>query len=943
MRSYLLTIIALSLIYLQMPIFSQDKKLLDEFKIKRESVFEFESKPKISRNGDSVTIEFTTKSFCDVTVAIENTDGNIVCHLASGVLGSNAPLPFQKDSKQQKIVWDGKNDSGVYLNDKNSLVIRVSLGLKAQFEKPLFWEPKKRISQVIPQIRANEEGVFVFEGFGTDHLRFYDREGNYVRTVYPFSATKLNEVQGLDWYIYPQDEKKLPLKKGTQETTLLTSGTSGIVFHSYKLGNGVGAYAMDVRNKQIALAGIKLNRLSTDGTSGGNKIYGPDVYALKQPNIKFDLQGPTWVPPTSLAFSPDAKWLYLAGYSWPDVGCHPGVMRMEYNSEKSPEIFVGAMDLAKSGSEDNQFKCATSVDCDSEGRVYVTDYMNDRIQIYSPEAKLLKSISTPKPALVRIHRKTNEIYCFSWGMMNQILTPPAYGSPKVKPTLIVFGAFANPEKINEISLPIPEQFSYVLGHGAARWPVLYTAEIDSWSTPTTIWLGKEAVNNQTFGVASGNGGQTQGYTGRGIQIFKINKDKLEKISDFGEDAAKSIVRTKPPAYMSQKLYVNPKNHKLYVAEGNEDTDKSTNELLEIDPDSGKINIIKLPFAAEDLCFDLEGMIYLRTHTEVARFDPNGWRDVPWDYGEERSALAGTKIDANSVLVLPAEKPVTFHQNGMWINPKGHLTISCTNYMVEYKKNIEGNAGLPKSKGVKGKYLPQLYAGRARWNEIHIWDKHGKIIYEDAFPGLHIHEGLAIDKNDNLYAMASAYRTGYFNQLTGTLIKASPKKAIIYTDGTELQLSSEAKPKRPQDMRNSWIEKNDWLYGGVGFMGQNFPAPTTCDCCRTRFTLDLFDRPFAPEIGHHSVAVLDTNGNLILRIGQYGNESDGKPLVPNPLIKNPTSIGGDEVAIFYNAYLATDTDKRLFLADIGNSRITSVKLDYHANEIVSLKEVASEQK
>jgi hypothetical protein len=127
------------------------------------------------------------------------------------------------------------------------------------------------------------------------------------------------------------------------------------------------------------------------------------------------------------------------------------------------------------------------------------------------------------------------------------------------------------------------------------------------------------------------------------------------------------------------------------------------------------------------------------------------------------------------------------------------------------------------------------------------------------------------------------------------------------------------------------------------MGQNFPAPTTCDCCRTRFTLDLFDRSFAPEVGHHSVAVLDTSGNLILRIGQYGNESDGKPLVPNPLIKNPPSIGGDEVAIFYNAFLATDTDRRLFLADIGNSRITSVKLGYIAEEKVNLKDIASEEK
>jgi hypothetical protein len=42
-------------------------------------------------------------------------------------------------------------------------------------------------------------------------------------------------------------------------------------------------------------------------------------------------------------------------------------------------------------------------------------------------------------------------------------------------------------------------------------------------------------------------------------------------------------------------------------------------------------------------------------------------------------------------------------------------------------------------------------------------------------------------------------------------------------------------------------------------------------------------------------------------------------------------------LFHGAYLATDTDKRLFIADPGNARILSVKLDYHATERVPLRE------
>jgi hypothetical protein len=38
------------------------------------------------------------------------------------------------------------------------------------------------------------------------------------------------------------------------------------------------------------------------------------------------------------------------------------------------------------------------------------------------------------------------------------------------------------------------------------------------------------------------------------------------------------------------------------------------------------------------------------------------------------------------------------------------------------------------------------------------------------------------------------------------------------------------------------------------------------------------------------------------------------------------------------YLAVHTDHRLFAADIGNYRILSMKLDYHAEENVALKDV-----
>ncbi len=80
---------------------------LDEFKVKREEVFEFAQRPQVARDGDKVTIRFASKGYCDATMAIEDEQGRIVRYLASGVLGPNAPDPFQKNSAGLSPVFWG--------------------------------------------------------------------------------------------------------------------------------------------------------------------------------------------------------------------------------------------------------------------------------------------------------------------------------------------------------------------------------------------------------------------------------------------------------------------------------------------------------------------------------------------------------------------------------------------------------------------------------------------------------------------------------------------------------------------------------------------------------------------------------------------------------------------------------------------------------------------
>jgi len=166
--------------------------------------------------------------------------------------------------------------------------------------------------------------------------------------------------------------------------------------------------------------------------------------------------------------------------------------------------------------------------------------------------------------------------------------------------------------------------------------------------------------------------------------------------------------------------------------------------------------------------------------------------------------------------------------------------------------------------------------------------------------------------------------------------------VLVKEGAQVPLPKSDYPKRPIDVSSApqgpaWFQDAEWLYGGVGYGGKN--PGNGCACWNARFTLDEFARSFAPEVDRYHVAVLDKAGNLILRIGQYGNVDDGKPLVARGGPAKPRSIGGDEVALYHAPYLATDTDHRLFIADPGNSRILSVGLGYYATEKVALKDVS----
>jgi hypothetical protein len=310
-----------------------------------------------------------------------------------------------------------------------------------------------------------------------------------------------------------------------------------------------------------------------------------------------------------------------------------------------------------------------------------------------------------------------------------------------------------------------------------------------------------------------------------------------------------------------------------------------------------------------MVFDLKGYAYLRRGgSMIVRYElrtDGTWREVPFDYGEERPGVI-------SALILRGGDG--HHQGGLWVAPNGNIAVA---YYT-----------------VRG-WKPQIYRGRVKRNVIiSIFDRYGKIVKHDALSGIPRYlDGLFLDRDGNLYAACDGHRHGYFGRRAGTLVKCRPGTRLL---GERTPVPLGAKPKRPQETDGSWWEDAEWFYGGIGYTGK---LGGGCNCPHYRPTHDYFARTFVPETQHYSVAVLDSGGNLIMHIGQYGNADDGVPLVNDKKVEGwkPRSIGSDEVGLFYPAYLATHTDRRLYIADPGNARLLSVKLDYHTEERIRISE------
>ena len=446
----------------------------------------FAARPAAKAEGDQVRIEFAVEKATDVAVEVLDDKGKVVRHLAAGMLGPYAPEPLAKDKLAQSLLWDKKDDDGKPVAGACKLRVGLGLGVKHAGEYGGGYQPIEglpwdgRNIDNLKAIACGPDGTVYMRGGFFDtmrdrhpHLVALDKDGNYLREVYPPPAKLVPEktpgmptVKLADGSVIPQVgswwDLFIPAMTTTKQMAVTPDG------HLL-----ISTVAPDYVTERRALL-----KLGTDGSIP------KDAWGLKLPP-GMDTLG------FSLAASLDSKALYVSGLATtrPTKPLH-AVYRLELDGSNKYALFFGEEGVA--GGDDQHLKDPAGVAVGKDGVVCIADYGNGRVLAVKPDGTLLTKAKADKPFAVAADPKSGAFYALSAEMGKDGVV--------VNRRLTKFSA----ELQELVSVEVAVQVAFGYGRIAARFGGL---GISLAGDKPVLWLGctsePDGCNGYPFGFGYG--------------------------------------------------------------------------------------------------------------------------------------------------------------------------------------------------------------------------------------------------------------------------------------------------------------------------------------------------------------------------------------------------------------------------------------------------------
>jgi sugar lactone lactonase YvrE len=804
----------------------------------------------VVKDGDGLAISFTLAASTDVEVAVLDSRGSIVRHLAAGVLGGKSPPPAPlKASLEQKLAWDGKDDFGKKAAG-GPYKFRVRAGSGVKFGRFIGDDPYS--FGRIDSLAVDEDGrlyISAYEGGlnqNMDTLRVFEPDGTYRRTLIPFPADL--KPERIDAVAAWNDKRQAFFPKNTRSQ----------MPEFYPWGAKVQIVSASTPNGIVLTHGTDVFRMDIDG---GN-VRGPFPMWSKATK----LENPAWNVP-QLAVSADGRFIYYSNVAgtkykpkdvndfnpnWPQGRIYRQDTQKKGDPEKFFDLTLPDWEKSKYWLPDawNKRTAAYGITLDARGHLHVCDLVNQEIVEVDPDGKKVGATKAPWPERIHVEPKTGDYYAICR------LDKPKDGV--VLKELLKISGRGDKAKI-VARLPLKERG---LGDASA--------------------LGR--IEGQPVLWVAGGG------------TLLCVKDKGESL-----EVMPSGFNPQPRGQQDwNRIAVDSERDEVYTSDGG-------SLLFRYDGKTGKGGPLMRdgkPFQGVDLAVGYDGYLYIRTGPSFAgpleRFDrdlkpvpfgsgthvlspyiysrygvgncekglgvgPNGETYINFMYGWNKYFIAGFGSDGKPIAgdylkgKIPTKEGKVEQAKGLDSAVIGPIPASCGGIRVDLAGNI--------------------YLG------LRLWPKDSKLPEELA-------------KNQ-------AYATW-----TGSIVKFGPKGGTVI--GAVKEDDPPNKQKGLDTEQRMTVTGALAIYPGIApFSGGGYGGGGSACVCRVpRFDLDRFGRIVYTNAVTGSVAVIDNAGNLIVDFGAYGNfdsqyvpagTKDKKPLVATPAIPLawPTGAGFGKDCMYVN--------------------------------------------
>lgn len=898
----------------------------------------FTKKPAVTRDGDRVKIEFTVSRETDVAVYIENASGEIIRHLAAGLLGKNPPEPLMAGTLGQSVVWDGKDD-----DDKKAeggpFKVRVGLGLSAHYAgMPFNDRSGPNLLGAVVGLAAGPDGrIFVMDDrgawlqWGGYAVHVFRRDGTYEKTIKPFPSNlpveKLkatgafkNDRGYLNPVIFrPHSLTFYPFVDVPARQMAVTSDGRLMltVAPYYRPGNA------PYRGLTAHLAAIDL-----EGGLPGDRYAGP---ALGDKLIYQEQDSSAGKDPR-LAVSSDGKCVYVVNVGQQAGKAHPAVYRVPLQAMGPASVFFGDKDAP--GNDEKHLNGPLGLAADGQGNLLVADYANNRIVVLKEaDASFVGSFPVEGPEWVGVHPKTGAIYVHS----EKVLKRSGGGVvASAEDSVVKFSGWKDAKEVARLKMPAREGGSYFRGWSFA---------LDGSAEPAVLWVGR-------------------GFAGRTPALLR-SEDRGAAFGDLAPAGAMVGV-------LSRNATADPLRRKVFFLVDGQPTliEEASGKVRRVSVQNGPGTFGGYP----SYRLDRDGNYYaagpgggLWKCNAEGKFVPfPAWANEP----KAKGHLYGTPVkyadrDAGQ-WHLPGSHGNSGWERDFGVDRRGDIYVMIRGMTYHGLMHVEayGQDGSSKRTAIYG--VSDGYLGPKI-------DPRGNLYVMAAIKSVGQRFPAELTPSLSDAALVSGYSIkpaqGWNDYLYGSIVKFPPAGGnFLFPADKHLGAPCAEPVKLPDSAAREEIYRSQSKAGGIlqgalwyrpGFSplgeicgqvnGKDDGVMAICHCgggCD--FDVDDFGRVFGPDNGRQRMTVLDTNGNLILHIGAYGNQDYCGPesyvLDPKEAFLRPrkaddpkdlvSPFADPEIGFAWITGLAV-TDRHAYVSDALNRRVLRIKLDYAATETVGL--------